>query len=94
MKYYLKKHKEEKKRYDAMSPADKSTFRAQFFGRELKVAEEQLSATRSLSIADRNTGIFYTPKKIAVEMGHDPVAASKYCMGCLRVGPSEYMIDV
>ena len=90
----MKKHKEEKQRYDAMSPAERASFRSQFFGVELNVAQEELSATRSLSIADKNTGTFYTPRKIAIEMGNDPVAASKYCMGCLRIGPSEYMIDV
>ena len=90
----MKKGADLRARHDAMGLAERASFRAQFFGTEMEVAKEDLKAVRRLTISDKNTGTFMTPRKISIELGNDPRAASKYCMGCLRVGPSEYMIDV
>ena len=89
-----KNQPEEKAKYDQMDRADKALFRQMLFSKELTVAKEQLKAHRKLTISEKAKGTMLTARRISVELGNDPAGAVRYCLGCLRRGPTEYEIDV
>ena len=89
-----KNQPEEKAKYDLMNRAEKQNFRQMLFSKELTVAKEQLKAHRKLTISDQAKGTMLTARRISVELGNDPAGAVRYCLGCLRRGPTEYEIDV
>ena len=77
-----------------MDREEKQNFRKELFEKELSVAKEQLKAVRRMTISDKAKGTMLTARRISVELGNDPKGAVRYCMGCLRRGPTEYEIDV
>ena len=94
LKKMRKNDPDEKRRYDVMDRDEKASFRHELFTKELTVAKEQLKAHRRLTISDEAKGTMMTARRISVELGNDPHGAVRYCMGCLRRGPTEYEIDV
>ena len=89
-----KNQPEEKAKYDLMDRGEKANFRQMLFSKELAVAKEQLKAHRKLTISEKAKGTMLTARRISVELGNDPAGAVRYCLGCLRRGPTEYEIDV
>ena len=94
LKKLAKKDPAEKAKYDVMDRDQKQSFRQDLFSKELTVAKEQLKAHRKLTISEKAKGTMMTARRISVELGNDPAGAVRYCMGCLRRGPTEYEIDV
>ena len=91
---WLRHNPDQKGQYAVMSRKEKQAFRTTWASHEVQVADQQLVTSESLEHEDEEKGIMLPPKRISVELGNDDNAALRYCMSCLKMGPTEWMIDV
>ena len=90
---YLRKNPEEKGRYKAMNVAQREDFRVMWCNTKGEVIDKQLVAMRTFTQEDSSVGKMMSARKIAMELGGDTQAALRYCRSCLKLGPSEWMIE-
>ena len=77
------------KKYD-----EKELVRRRWADLRAEQCKEELEALETLTIEDYDKGTWLTLKRIAVEMGGDIEGAQHYCESCVKLGKSEFRINV
>ena len=77
-----------------MSRSEKMEMRCWFWSQDLKTTKERWEASRTLRTSETSRGRWLPFKRIAVELGNDLEGALEYCKSCMRMGPSQCMVDV
>ena len=72
----------------------KEAVRREWFSLRAVEIEEELEAIETYSTEDYTKGTWYTPLRIAWEMGGDVAGAKNYCLSCIELGQTEFKINV
>ena len=90
---WLKKNPEEQAHYKSLGIKERRDYRIRWTENKGQLVDKELQAMEILEIVETSSGEMYSARRISVELGNDDSAALRYCRSCLKLGPSEWMVE-